>query len=437
MDSPYTPRPSLTTTKNLELNKPKGWRRLIKWIVALVVVACGVVGFMLWRQQTTEAAQPNYESAEVTKGNIEITVSVTGTIGSVDAVDVGAEVSGRVDEVLVQFNEKVTKGQVLARINTEQLDARIKEARAQSASAHAALLSAQATAAEAKANANRMKSLSERGLLSQKDYETAHASAQRAEAQVASAKAQMLAASASLESATSSREKAIIRSPIDGIVLSRAIEPGQTVASSFQAPVLFTVAKDLTTMVLKANVDEADVGKVKQGQRARFSVDAYKDRIFESTVLSVKNTPTSSKDVVTYEAELSVNNSELLLRPGMTATATIISTERRDVVVVPNAALRFAPLEVIASAQALQGAPPGIAFGGPPPHHQSSNVEPSAAPSAGIMKITKQVWVLKGGNPSPIDIVIGETDGNFTEVLEGDLPVGTKVLVDVVTGVVQ
>lgn len=433
MNQSVDQRPSLSTTKNLGLNKPKGWRRWIKWVVALLVLAAGVTGVVVWRQKASEKAKPRYESAVVKKGNLEITVSVTGKIESVDAVEIGAEVSGRVDEVLVQFNDKVTEGQVLAKINTEQLDARIKEVQAQAANAQASVISAQATAAEAKANVTRMQSLQQRGLVSKQDYDSARASALRAEASVASAKAQQLAASASLESATSARNKAIVRSPIDGVVLSRSVEPGQTVASSFQAPVLFVLAKDLTTMVLKADVDEADVGKVSKDQRARFLVDAYPGKIFRSQVLSVKNTPTTGKDVVTYEAELSVDNSEKLLRPGMTATATIISTERRDVLLVPNAALRFSPLEVIASEAAQKSGGMTISIG-PPQRPRRPREGASPAASAGATRrLPKKVWVLRGETPTSIDIFTGETDGNFSELLEGNLPEGTNVLVDVIT----
>jgi HlyD family secretion protein len=438
MDEPLSQRPSLTTTKNLELGTSRRWWRWLKLLIALLVVAGIGGGVMVWRAKANEAAKPRFETAEVKKGNIEVTVSVTGKIQSVDAVEIGAEVSGRIDEVLVEFNDVVTKGQILAKINTEQLDARIKEVQAQSAVAAASVLSAKATAAEAAANVARMKSLAERGLVSQRELESAIATGQRAEASVATARAQQLAASASLESANSAREKAIVRSPIDGIVLSRSVEQGQTVASSLQAPVLFIVAKDLTTMVLKVDVDEADVGKVQKGQRATFTVDAHTGKTFQAEVKSLKNVPTSGQDVVTYEAELSVDNQERLLRPGMTATATIITSERKDVLLVSNAALRFTPPDVIASATPASDrpGPPLPGFAAPRRARPSGSAGPGAggAGRAGKGGQMGRVWVLDNESPKPLRVRTGETDGTFTEVMGGEVEEGALVLIDIVTG---
>ena len=422
--------------------------RWVPWLVLAALVALAIGGVWWWQEKKKEAARPQYEVAAVTKGNIMVTVAVTGKIESVDSVEVGAEVSGKVEEVLVDFNDVVKKGQELARINTEQLDARVKEVRAQSTVTAASLLSARATAAEAAANVQRIKALAERGLVSQRDVETAVATAARADASVAQARAQQTVNAASLESALSAREKAIIRSPIDGIVLSRSVEPGQTVAASLQAPTLFIVAKDLTLMVVKVEVDEADVGKVEKGQRATFTVDAHEGRRFEATVKSLKNVPSSGKDVVTYEALLAVNNEERLLRPGMTATAQIITSERRDVLTVPNRALRFTPPAVLASAAAAgqQGRPqaggglPG--FGAPRmmgPGGGGNRQRPGGAGSAegGRQRGPGQMgtlWFLEGKEPSSKRVRIGVTDGNYTEMLDDGMAEGTNVLVDILVG---
>ena len=441
-DGPMSRRPSLTTAKNLGLTKSGRVWRYVRFVILLAVFGGIVAGVMVWRAKASEAAKPRYETAEVKKGDVEVTVSATGKIESMDAVEIGAEVSGRVDEVLVDFNDTVTKGQVMAKINTEQLDGRVKESQAQAAVAAASVLSAKATAAEAKANATRMKSLADRGLVSQRDLESAIATAARAEASVATSRAQQVAAGASLESAVAAREKAIIRSPIDGMVLSRSVEPGQTVASSLQAPVLFIVAKDLTTMVLKVEIDEADVGKVAKGQPVTFTVDAHPGKKFDAVVKSLKNMPTAGQDVVTYEAELSFNNEERLLRPGMTATATIITSQKKDVVLVPNAALRFTPPEAAASAAATQqrGGSPIPGFGrGPRMGGGSRNARPagSAGKPGGRAKAEGQagkVWVLENDAPKALRIRTGATDGSFTEVIGGQLNEGTSVLVDIVTG---
>lgn len=382
-EPPVSRRPSLTTAQNLQLRKAPRWWRWLRVVLVILLLGGLGAGAVVWRARASEASKPKFETAEVSRGNVEVTVSATGKIESVDAVEIGAEVSGRVDEVLVDFNDAVTKGQVLAKINTEQLDARVKEAQAQAAVSAASVISAKATAAEAKANEARMKSLADRGLVSQKEYESALATAERAKASVSTASAQQVAAGASLESAISAREKAIIRSPIDGIVLSRSVEPGQTVASSLQAPVLFIVAKDLTTMTLKVDIDEADVGKVQKGQRATFTVDAHPGKTFEAEVKSLKNVPTEGMDVVTYEAELSVRNEERLLRPGMTATATIITSSKSDVLLVPNAALRFTPPDVVASTNTSEMRGPRLPGLGPPRGGGGQSRPASSAGGAG------------------------------------------------------
>ncbi|MCL2822722.1 MAG: efflux RND transporter periplasmic adaptor subunit [Polyangiaceae bacterium] len=443
MDDLASQRPSMTTVQNLKLGPGRRWMRWVPWLVLLALVALAAAGFWWWRERQKEAAKPQYETAVVGKGNIMVTVAVTGKIESVDSVQVGAEVSGKVDDVLVDFNDVVTKGQELARINTEQLDARVKEVRAQSAVSAASLLNAQATAAEAAANVRRIRALAERGLVSQRELETATAAAARAEASVAQSRAQQLVNAASLESAMAARDKAIIRSPIDGIVLSRSVEPGQTVAASLQAPTLFIVAKDLTTMVVKVEVDEADVGKVEKDQRATFTVDAHEGRRFDATVKSLKNVPSGGKDVVTYEAELTVNNEERLLRPGMTATATIITSERRDVLLVPNTALRFTPPAVIASAAARQQSPgagglPG--FGAPRmmgPGGGGGRARPAGSAGGGRQRGATQMgtlWFIEGAEPKSVRVQIGVTDGSHTELLSSEIAEGSSVLIDVLVG---
>ena len=437
-EQPLSRRPSLTTAKNLQLRKGPNWWKWVRLVLVLAVLGGIGGGVMVWRAKASEANKPSYETGQVKKGNLEVTVSATGKIESVDAVEIGAEVSGRVDEVLVEFNDPVTKGQVLAKINTEQLDARVKESQAQAAVSAASVISAKATAAEAKANAARMKSLADRGLVSQRDLESAIATAARADASVATARAQQLASGASLESAISARDKAIIKSPIDGIVLSRSVEQGQTVASSLQAPVLFILAKDLTTMTLKVDIDEADVGKVAKGQRATFTVDAHPGKTFDAEVKSLKNVPTAGMDVVTYEAELTVDNKERLLRPGMTATATIITSDKKDILLVPNAALRFTPPEVAASANTSTGraGPPLPGFGRGPRRPRGNKPAGAASAGAGRPKGESKagrVWILNNGSPEAVRIRTGETDGSFTEIVGGKLDEGTSVLVDIVT----
>ncbi len=417
------------TAQRLGVGRPK--RRLMHLIVSLVVIIGLVSGVVVWRMRAQAAGEQRYETEKVVKGRLRISFTATGTIESVGSVEVGAEISGRVDEVLVRFNDTVTKGQVMAKINTEQLGAKLKEGTAQSLVSAANVSSARASVEEAEAKAARSRTLSEKGLLSTQELDSVLATEKKAKAALATAQAQQAVSAASLEAARANLNKATIRSPVDGVVLNRSVEPGQTVASSLQAPVLFLVAQDLTTMKLKVNIDEADVGNVHEGQEATFRVDAYPKKQFPSVVKFVKNVPTSGKDVVTYEAELSVSNTERLLRPGMTATATIVTEEKTGALLVPNAALRFTPpnAQPTSSGQRSSGLSlPGL--GKPPGMGRSSGSSRGGEKKAEGAR----VWVLQNGQPTPIRLAIGLTDGTSTEVTGGDLSEGAEILVDIIVG---
>lgn len=420
------------TAERLGVGRPK--RGIVPLILTIVAVAgLAIGGVVYWRMRAEAASQPTYETAKVGKGNLKVTVTATGAIESVGSVEVGSEISGRVDDVLVKFNEVVKKGQILAKINTEQLDAKLKEAKAQSMVSAANLTSARASLEEAEAKAARAKSLADKGLVSAQDLDSAVSAAKKAKASFATSQAQQAVSAASLEAAQSNLEKAIIRSPVDGVVLSRSVEPGQTVASSLQAPVLFIVAQDLTTMRLKVNIDEADVGNVREEQEASFTVDAYPKKKFPSTVKSIKNVPTAGKDIVTYEAELSVSNEERLLRPGMTATATIVTESRKGALLVPNAALRFAPPN--ATAPAVTGtAKPSGAFSLPGIAKPGGRTRSSGAAAPARSADGARVWVLDKGQPAAVRVQTGLTDGTNTEITGGDLAAEADVIVDIVVG---
>ena len=420
-------------------------RKWFKYLIPLILVPILVIiGFSLMKTRTSSAAQPKYELGKVSRGDLKVTVSATGTIESVGSVEVGAEISGKVDDVFVEFNDVVKKGQVMAQINTLVLAANLKQQKAQYQVANAGVISAQATVEETKAKAERLKGLAECGLTSAQDLEVAVAAAKRAVAQLATAQAQLSVSAASLESAQTNIDKATIRSPVDGVVLSRSISPGQTVAASFTAPVLFVVARDLTSMKLSVDIDEADVGSVKDGQKAVFTVDAYPKREFPAVVKAIKNVPTSGKDVVTYSAELTVDNSERLLRPGMTATATIITEFRSQVLMIPNSALRFRPPQSAFKSNGIplpgMGGPPG--GGGPPPGAggpagggQSSGKSGSAKSSSPSLKSLEgvRVYVLRQGVLAEAKVVSGATDGSSSEVTSDELTEGMEVVTGMVT----
>jgi len=384
--------------------KPGRWRWVRRLLVALVVLV-GIFAALRWSQARREAAEaPRFQDAEVTRGDLQVTVTATGTIKGLNTVDVGAEVSGRVTRVYVDFNDRVEEGQLLAEIDPEQPLAAVDEASARVAAAEAGIQQAKATLEETRLTLAQAEAQAKEGLISQRDLNTARAAAERAKASLAGANADATLARASLKSARAKLGRTKIISPARGVVLSRQVEPGQTVTAGFETPILFKVAEDLTQMRLHVYVDEADVGRVREGQDATFTVDAFPGRTFPSKVLSLRNEPRTEQNVVSYEALLAVDNKELLLRPGMTATATIITEARKDVLLVPNAALRFAP-----------PAPP-------------SGFGPPTAPQG---PEGPRVWVLEGNEPVAVSVTPGPSDGRMTEITGGALQVGQRVLTDV------
>jgi HlyD family secretion protein len=380
-------------------------RRVVVWATIIAVIAGGGVAFKRWRARVASRG-PAFVAEPAKRADVQVTVTATGTLEAVTTVEVGAEVTGRVLKLTVDENDPVKKGQVLAVIDPEQLQAAVDQASAQVASADASILLAKATVTESTIALDRITRLRTDGLASQSDFDTATANKLRAQANLASAGASASLARAGLKQAKSRLDKSTIYSPIDGVVLARAVSLGQTVTAGFTTPVLFRLAQDLTLMRLKAGVDEADVGHVVAGADAWFTVEAYPGRKFTSKVVSLGNDPKTSQNVVTYQALLAVDNRELLLRPGMTCTATIVAETKKNALVVPNAALRFVP-----------PAPTN----GPPPEVKAIT-EADKRP---------KVWVLKDKTPVSLEVKIGSTDGIVTEILGGDVAPGTEVLTDV------
>jgi HlyD family secretion protein len=386
-----------------EHGRSRGRRWL--WAVGVLVLLLGA-GFAVQRflQQRALAARPRYEQGKVTRSDIQVSVSATGTLKGRSTVEVGAEVSGRVTEVRVDYNDKVSKGQLLAVIDPERSQASVDESVARVRESDATIRQAKATLTEARQTRERAVLQAQQGLVSQKDVEASEAALERAEATLLSAQASATVARATLGSQRSLLDKTRIISPIDGIVLSRSIEPGQTVTAGFTTPILFKLTEDLRRMELLVYVDEADIGRAREGQSASFTVDAYPDKTFPSKVLSLRNEPKEEANVVTYEAVLQVDNSELLLRPGMTATATIVADVRKAVLGVPNAALRFAPAQIDPS----QVAKPG----------------------------QRRVWQLReqAGEQKvePVVVKTGVSDGRLTELRESQLKEGDLVITDAV-----
>jgi HlyD family secretion protein len=401
-------------------------RGLKRWLIRLAIVVglvAAVAAVVSWRRRNAPANQgPSYLSEPARRGNLRAIVTATGNLRALDQVDVGAEVSGIILTVKVDFNDAIKKGDVLCEMDPEQLTASRDQASAQLAASQADLASRIATAKEAKLTVARVRSMEGKGLVSRQELEGAIAAAARADAARLAAVAQVRLARASLKSAETSLRKTKILSPIDGIVLARNVEAGQTVAASFQAPVLFTLAKNLTQMELRINVDEADVGRVKEGQQASFTVDAYPARTFPAELRAIHNIATTVDNVVTYEAVLDVSNDDAKLRPGMTATVTIVTALRDDALLVPNAALRFTPPSEIKA-----GGGPRI-FGGKQDPKKKAEAEKKAKEA-----LAPTVWILDGDKPRPLRLEIGMSDGDFSEVTAGDVEADQELLVDIVS----
>jgi HlyD family secretion protein len=416
-------------TQILAMTKQRRRRALIQKILIALVVLGAVGGFVWQRAVRGKSAAPRYVTAQAKLGPLRETVMATGKFKGLDSVDVGAQISGRVARVLVDFNDQVKAGQTLAEIDPAQLLSRVEQSRAQVSASDSSVRLAKATLAQSKAALVRAKDMADKGLISSKDLEAAQADAERAEASVASAQSQAILSRASLKDAETSLSWTTIKAPIDGVVLARLVEPGQTVAASLQSPVLFTVARDLTQLTLYVDIDEADIGRLHEGQEASFTVGAWPARKFASKVISVHNLPTAGQTVVTYQAVLSVDNKDLLLRPGMTATASIITSDRPDVLTVPDAALRWqppaAPRDKPSSSPFMPMTPPRMGGQRRPPGAGGPKAADGAASAS-----RGSVYVLENGAPKRVVVETGGGDGQNTEIKSGAIQAGTVVITD-------
>jgi len=390
-------------------------RRRASWMLLglLLVAGAGAWGWMA----RSSGPVISYETVPVARKTLVVKVQATGNIQPTTEVEVSSERSGVIRTVNVKANSLVKKGDVLAELDTERLEAELARARAALAATEARLADAKATLVEKQMIFRRAERLSKQGISSTQDLDTARAAQSRAEAGVVAAEADIAVAKAVLTMQETDIVKTRILSPVDGIVLKRDAEPGQTVASSLQAPVLFTLAEDLARMQLEADVDEADIGAVRQGQKATFTVDAYPGRSFPAVIETIEYSPEVTDNVVTYKAVLTVDNRDLLLRPGMTATAQIVVQEIPDALAVPNAALRFTPPR----AEKQQGFSVTNLF-----IPRMPRSEKSQAPRADG---ERTIHVLENGEPKPVKVHTGVSDGKDTEITSGELAEGAAVIV--------
>jgi HlyD family secretion protein len=412
---------------------PVWYRRPAFWI-ALALLALAGGGLWFWQQRQAANAQPSYSTQAAARGNLTLTVTANGTLQPTRTINIGSELSGTVLRVAVDVNDRVKKGQVMVVLDTAKLSGQILRSQASLAAARARLAQTAATIKEARATLGRLEEvakLSGGKVPSKAELDAGRAAFDRAVADEASARAGISDAQAALATDEINLSKASIRAPADGVVLTRSVDPGNAVAASLQAVTLFTLAEDLGKLRLWVYVDEADVGSVKVGQVANFTVSAYLSRQFPARITRVGFGSTITDNVVTYLTYLDVDNADLSLRPGMTATATIAATERRDVLMVPNMALRFTPT----AAGAAQGAKPGIASSLMPRMGGGRTRKPAAAGAS--TATAKQVWVLPqlgqgGAAPVPVAMAVtpGISDGYMTEIIGGDLLAGMQVITD-------
>ena len=428
--------PDSDVARTLKIDQPHGYGRWVKRliVVALVVIAA-IAGVVIWRT-SGKSNTPQYKTEEVRRGDLTVIVTATGTLQPTNTVDVGSELSGIIKNVEVDYNDRVKVGQVLARIDTSKLEAQVTQSKAALESAKAKVLQTQATVTETRSKLTqfqKVRALSNNRVPSQTELDAAEAGFERAKADEASAKAAVSQAQASLEAIETDLSKSVIRSPINGIVLARSVEPGQTVAASFTAPVLFTLAEDLTKMELHVNVDEADIGKVQEGQKATFSVSGYPDRTFDAQITQARFGSSTTSGVVTYETVLKVNNSDLSLRPGMTATADITVMKVENALLIPSAALRFTPPVQEEKKKDEEKKSSGSLVGSlfPRPPRRGSQKSNGSTGN----KSQQRVWTLKDGQLSAVPVTIGSTDGSRTEVVAGDIQEGMAVAVDILSAV--
>ncbi len=414
----------------LKLGADSGRRRhLKKWLIWGGILLLLALALLLWNR-SRETDTVRFKTQPAKRGNLTVTVTATGNLAPTNQVNVSSELSGIVRQVLVDYNDRVKVGQVLARLDTARLKDQVLQSKAALASARAKLLQTKATTRETRAQLNRVREArarSDNQAVSKSALDMAQADLDRALADQDSARAAIAQAKAALEVNRTNLGKLVIRSPINGIVLSRSVDPGQTVAASLQAPVLFTLAQDLTKMVLNVDVDEADVGQVRKGQQATFTVDAYPERTFPARIIQVHYGSRTVAGVVSYEAVLNVDNTDLSLRPGMTATADIIVKKVKNAILVPNAALRFAPSRQ-AMAQAGRGGIFSRLFG------RRRHTPPPLGPAEGPAERKQRVWTIRNRQPVAILITTGATDGMMTVVTGGNIKPGQELIVDTVSG---
>ncbi|OWV96004.1 efflux RND transporter periplasmic adaptor subunit [Rhizobium sp. R693] len=408
----------LATVLAASRKQSKGrWRgRLL--VLLLLILAGGGVAYFYSRQ---EGNQYSYATQPIKRGDLTVLVTATGSVQPTEQVDISSELSGTVRDVNVDYNSEVKAGEVLAALDTNKLEADVKSSRAKLDSAKANVVKATADLESAESSFQRSRNLVQSNVSTQQSLEDARYKYDSAVAAKDINVAAVASAEADLRLAEVNLAKAKIVSPINGVVLTRSVDPGATVAASLSAPVLFVIAGDLRKMELQVDVDEADVGQITVGQKAAFTVDAYPNRSFPAEIKQIRFASETTNNVVTYKAILSVDNADLLLRPGMTATADVTVEAVKNTLMLPNSALRYAP----PAAESPRSR--GI-FGLLRPPRMGPRTSNQGGES--LTGAKRRIWVLKAGKPAAVVIQVGSSDGQFTQIVSGDLKEGDAVVTD-------
>jgi HlyD family secretion protein len=415
-------------------------------LVAIVLV----VLFFLYKCTKGGDSAPEYQTTTAEVGSVVSRVSTSGSLQAVVTVEVGSQVSGRIQDLFTDFNRPVKKGERIAKIDPSLFQAAVISAEANVSAAAANVTRLTVTAEDAERQARRASEVFEQRLISETERDTAVANARVARASVEQGKAQLAQTRAALETARTNLRYTDIVSPTDGVVISRAVNVGQTVAASLSAPVIFTIAQDLKKMEVHTNVAESDIGRLKPGMRVTFTVDAYPGEPFRGAIRDIRNAPQVVQNVVTYDAVIDVDNPDLKLKPGMTATVSVVTDRRRDVLTVPNAALRFRP-DIAGPPGAPAGAGPGgaSAAGGQRPSAAGGEGRPRGEVQGGRRErgewggqrggdeegggppavVKRTLYVLVNGEPQAREVTTGLTDGRVTEITGGELKQGDAIIV--------
>jgi HlyD family secretion protein len=407
------------------------------WIVlGLVVLVGGGIGIWKWRQHAAASGAPRFETVAVDRGPIVAKVTATGTLSALVTVQVGTQVSGRIKQIMVDFNSPVKKGQVIAKIEPSLFAAALESARANYLAAQGTVAKLEAQAENAKVQYDRAVALFDRKAIAQADLDTAKATMRAANGDVTASRGNAEQAKASLHQAQVNLDYTTIVSPTTGVVISRSVDVGQTVAASLSAPTLFLIAEDLTKMQVDTSVAEADIGKLKADMESTFTVDAYPSRQFKGKIRQIRNAPQTQQNVVTYDAVIDVANPGLELRPGMTANVTFIYDHRDSALRVANAALRFqAPAELTKAAfgGGAKGGGAGQKNSGGGPEgtgRRGGGGPPGGRHAAGETPDKRTLWLLRGPMPTPVRVRAGVSDGTNTEIETSELKEGDRVVTD-------